>query len=61
MSADSLSRLGADQDPRFALVSQNYADALIRTRDAVEFETFVSEVDELEALYMTDLDGRLKR
>ena len=59
--SDSLSRLGADQDPRFALVAQNYADALIRTRDAVEFETFVSEVDELEALYMTDLDGRLKR
>jgi hypothetical protein len=33
----------------------------IASRDAVEFTAFVSEVDELEALYMTDLDGRLKR
>ena len=31
------------------------------TRDDVEFTTFESELGELEALYMDDLDGRLKR
>ena len=59
--SDSLYRLGADTDPRFGAVTQQYADALIRTRDEVEFTSYVSEVDEIEALFMTDLDGRLKR
>ena len=59
--SDSLVRLGADSDPQYSAVTTSYADALVRTRDAVEFSAFVSEVDELEALYMTDLDGRLKR
>jgi len=59
--SESLYRLDADKDPRFNSTISLYADALVRTRDAVEFSSFVSEVDELEALYMTDLDGRLKR
>jgi len=59
--SESLYRLDADKDPRFSNSISIYADALVRTRDAAEFSSFVSEVDELEALYMTDLDGRLKR
>ena len=59
--SDSLYRLDADKDARFGYTVSAYADSLVRTRDAVEFSSFVSEVDELEALYMTDLDGRLKR
>lgn len=59
--SDSLFRLNADKDPRFGAVTKNYAGALVQTRDAAEFSTFVSEIDELEALFMTDLDGRLKR
>ena len=59
--SDSLVRLGADTDPQYGAITKTYADSLVRTRDAVEFTAFVSEVDELEALYMTDLDGRLKR
>ena len=30
-------------------------------RDNIEFASYNSEIDELEALYMVDLDGRLKR
>lgn len=59
--SDSLYRLDADKDPRFGSATQSYANALVRTRDDVEFTSFMSEIDELEALYMTDLDGRLKR
>lgn len=59
--SDSLYRLDADKDPRFGAAALSYADALVRTRDNVEFTSFMSEIDELEALYMTDLDGRLKR
>ena len=59
--SDSLYRLGADKDPRFGYSVNAYADSLVRTRDAVEFSSFVSEVDEIEKLFMTDLDGRLKR
>lgn len=59
--SDSLYRLDAHTDPRFGGITQQYAQTLIRTRDEIEFTSFVSEVDELEALYMTDLDGRLKR
>lgn len=59
--SDSLSRLDADTDPQFGPAAQQYAQALVRTRDAAEFASYVSEVDELEAIFMTDLDGRLKR
>lgn len=59
--SDSLHRLGADQDPAYAAAVAEYANALIITRDAVEFSTFEAELDELEILFMTDLDGRLAR
>jgi len=45
--SDSLFRLEADTDAV--------------QRDNIEFASYNSEIDELEALYMVDLDGRLKR
>jgi hypothetical protein len=59
--SDSLFRLGANEDLIHGLSVTQYADALVTTRDEVEFTAFESELDDLEALYMDDLDGRLKR
>ena len=59
--SDSLSRLGASEDARYSASVNQYANALVVTRDEVEFTTFESELGDLEALYMDDLDGRLKR
>lgn len=59
--SDSMFRLGANEDPVFSYATAQYAQALITTRDEAEFSTFEAELDDLEALYLTDLDGRLKR
>jgi len=59
--SDALLRLGADKDPLYSASVSNYANALIKTRDEAEFTSFEAELDDLEALYMDDLDGRLKR
>jgi len=59
--SDSLFRLGADEDPLYSASVRQYANALVTTRDEVEFTSFEAELGDLEALYMDDLDGRLKR
>jgi len=59
--SDSLFRLGANEDPVHRFVVMRYSDSLVTTRDIAEFSTFEAELDNLEALYMEDLDGRLKR
>ena len=59
--SESLTRLGVDEDTVHAPAARQYAAALVTTRDAAEFSTFEAELDDLEALYMEDLDGRLKR
>jgi len=59
--SDALLRLGADKDPLYSASVSNYANALVKTRDDVEFSSFEAELGDLEALYMDDLDGRLKR
>ena len=59
--SDSLFRLGADKDPLSRLSVTQYANTLVTTRDEVEFTTFEAELVELEAVYLNDLDGRLKR
>lgn len=59
--SDSLLRLGADSDPLHAVPVLQYSQSLVTTRDEVEFTSFEAELDELEAVYMDDLDGRLKR
>ena len=59
--SDSLFRLGANEDLQYSAAVAQYAQSLVTTRDEVEFSTFESELGNLEALYMDDLDGRLKR
>ncbi len=59
--SDSMHRLGADGDALFAGSVAAYSRALVTTRDAAEFLSFEDELGDLEALYMDDLDGRLKR
>jgi hypothetical protein len=59
--SDSLFRLGADKDPLYLSAVNQYAAALVTTRDQVEFTSFEAELDDLEAVFMKDLDGRLKR
>ena len=59
--SDALFRLGANEDSVHRFVTIRYADSLIITRDIAEFSTFEAELDDLESVYMTDLDGRLKR
>jgi len=59
--SDSLYRLDANTDPIHGADVTVYANALVRTRDRIEFTSYSSDVGDLEALYMTDLDGRLAR
>jgi len=59
--SDSLFRLGANEDALHSISVNHYAATLVTTRDEAEFSTFEAELDDLEALYMDDLDGRLKR
>lgn len=59
--SESLSRLGADEDPVWSLAAQGYANSLVSQRDAVEFAAFETDIAELETLFMEDLDGRLAR
>ena len=59
--SDSLIRLGADTDPLFSASVVEYSAALVSTRDEAEFVSFEAELDDIEALYMDDLDQRLKR
>jgi len=59
--ADALYRLEADKDPTHSDAVITYARSLIRARNNIEFSNFESEVDEIEALFLSDLDGRLAR
>ena len=59
--SESLDRAGAADNPAHAFATQDYAANLIQTRDNMEFQVFTTEIDDLEAIYMTDLDGRLAR
>ncbi len=59
--SNALRRQKAHLHPRFGAVVQAYERALVRTRDQIEYQAFNHDVDELEALYMTDLDKRLAR
>jgi hypothetical protein len=59
--ADVLYRLEADQDAVYGPAIISYAASLVEMRDNIEFAAFDSEVEELETLFMEDLDGRLAR
>lgn len=53
--AEALARLGAGDSEAL----QAYSVSLVAERDDIEYTEFDSEIDELEALYMGDLDERL--
>ena len=57
----ALRRLKAQQDQRYSGIVQAYERALVRTRNQIEYKAFTHDVDDLESLYMTDLDKRLAR
>jgi len=59
--SESLSRLGGETDYIHGEAIQTYAKSLIVTRDAIEYAGFDDDIEDLEALYLTDLDGRLAR
>lgn len=59
--SESLSRLGADDDPTWGNSARSYSRSLVAQRDAVEFAAFETDIAELETLFMNDLDGRLAR
>ncbi len=58
---DALYRQGAQDDPVFAPAVQTYANRLVVTRNQIEFTGFDHSVDDIEASFMRDLDGRLAR
>lgn len=58
---DALFRLEADKDPVHANAILAYSRSLVTARNNIEFNSFESEVDEIEALFLSDLDGRLAR
>lgn len=59
--SDSLFRMGGQDHEIFGPSVRAYADNLVRTRDSIEFASFESQMANLEATYMNDLDGRLAR
>ena len=58
---DSLSRLGAETDETHRVAMLNYSEALVRSRDAIEFQAYEDDVSDIESLFMEDLDGRLAK
>ena len=58
---ETLGVLGVNDDKNWAPIAHQYSESLIVQRNAAEFSSFESNVAELEALFMDDLDGRLKR
>ena len=59
--ADALYRLEGDKDPLHSDAITTYARSLVTARNNIEFASFESEVDQIEALFLSDLDGRLAR
>ena len=59
--SDSMFRLGAQEHDIFGPSVQAYAGNMVRARNVIEYASFESQLENLEAVYMTDLDGRLAR
>lgn len=59
--SDSLFRVNAQDHEIFGPYVHAYAGSLVTTRDKIEFASFETELESLEALYLDDLDGRLAR
>lgn len=59
MAGDALARLGAHMDPVYGPAVQNYDASLLGLRNEIEFTAFETELDDLEGLYLSDLDTKL--
>ena len=59
--SDSLMRLEAHTNPLYSRSVNVYATSLVAMRDNIEFQAYARDIGDIEALYMTDLDGRLAR
>ncbi|MEM1390682.1 MAG: hypothetical protein AAGG45_06340 [Pseudomonadota bacterium] len=59
MAGEALARLDAYSDPVFAASVSEYDATLLNMRNEIEFTAFESELDDLEGLYMADLDQKL--
>ncbi len=59
--SDSMFRVNAQDHDVFGPAVQAYANSLVTTRDEIEFAGFESEMESIEAMFLTDLDGRLAR
>jgi len=59
--SDSLFRLGAQDHDVFGPAVTIYAGDLVRARNSIEYAGFEAQLESLEAVFMTDLDGRLAR
>lgn len=59
--SDSMFRLGAQDHEVFGPSVSAYAGNMVRARNTIEYASFESQLENLEAVYMTDLDGRLAR
>ncbi|MEM8616750.1 MAG: hypothetical protein AAGF20_07425 [Pseudomonadota bacterium] len=59
MAGDALARLGAHSDPIYGPAVQTYDAALLGLRNEIEYTAFETELVDLEALYLTDLDDKL--
>lgn len=58
---DSLARLGVEENPVHKVAALNYSNALVLARDTIEFKAYEDDVSDVEAIFMSDLDGRLAR
>lgn len=59
--SDSMFRVGAQDHEIFGPYVHAYAGNLVTTRDEIEFAGFEAEMESIEAMFLTDLDGRLAR
>lgn len=59
--SDSLYRLGGQEHEIFGPTVLAYSDQLVRARNFIEYASFENQLETLEAVYLTDLDGRLAR
>ncbi len=59
--ADALFRLDANTDAVHGPQLIAYSRSLLSARNDLEFQSFEKDVDEIEAIFLSDLDGRLAR
>lgn len=59
MAGEALARLGAYEDPVHGQAVRSYDRVLVDLRTQIEFDAFEHQLDDLEGLYLSDLDQKL--